>query len=173
MNSRPCCAWAESDPLLRAYHDREWGVPVRTDTVLFERMALEIFQAGLSWRLMLVKRAAFARAFAGWRIEAVAGFTPRDVERLLGDASIVRNRRKIEAMIENAAIARELQRTHRSFRRWFYEVLNEPELPALQRRLRGQFRFMGPTIAQEWLMSCGKIPAAHEPGCFRLAAGGR
>ncbi|MGC5075515.1 DNA-3-methyladenine glycosylase I [Agrococcus sp. DT81.2] len=94
--------WAATDPLLRDYYDREWGMPVRDETGLFERLSLEAFQSGLSWATILRKRPAFRAAFAGFEADAVARFDEADVERLLGDAGIVRNRRKIDATIGNA-----------------------------------------------------------------------
>ncbi|QIR69027.1 DNA-3-methyladenine glycosylase I [Kocuria sp. KD4] len=94
--------WAASDPLLREYYDHEWGVPVRDETGLFERVTLEAFQSGLSWRTVLAKRPAFWEVFHGFDPEAVAAMDERDVERLLGDARIIRNRRKIEATVTNA-----------------------------------------------------------------------
>lgn len=94
--------WAASDPLLREYYDHEWGVPVRDETGLFERVTLEAFQSGLSWRTVLAKRPAFREVFHGFHPEAVAAMDERDVERLLGDARIIRNRRKIEATVTNA-----------------------------------------------------------------------
>src|SRR5436305_12836968 len=96
------CWWGAAPPEYRAYHDREWGQPVADDARLFEKLSLEGFQAGLSWLTILRKREAFRRAFAGFDVERVARFGPRDVERLLGDASIVRHRGKIEAVIGNA-----------------------------------------------------------------------
>ena len=95
-------AWAVADPLLRDYYDREWGVPVRSEQGLFERLTLEVFQSGLAWRTILAKRPAFREAFGGFDPETVAAFTDDDVARLLADATIVRNRRKIEATIANA-----------------------------------------------------------------------
>ncbi len=94
--------WAATDPLLRDYYDREWGMPVRDETGLFERLSLEAFQSGLSWATILRKRPAFREAFAGFEADAVARFGDDDVERLVADAGIVRNRRKIEATIGNA-----------------------------------------------------------------------
>ena len=94
--------WAASDPLLREYYDHEWGVPVRDENGLFERVTLEAFQSGLSWRTVLAKRPAFREVFHGFDPEAVAAMDERDVERLLGDARIIRNRRKIEATVTNA-----------------------------------------------------------------------
>src|SRR5438105_565938 len=96
------CEWAGSDPLMVAYHDLEWGVPTRDDRTLFEFLVLEGAQAGLSWMTILRKREGYRRAFAGFDPERVAGFGERDVERLLADASIVRNRAKIESAIGNA-----------------------------------------------------------------------
>ena len=94
--------WAASDPLLREYYDHEWGVPVRDETGVFERVTLEAFQSGLSWRTVLAKRPAFREVFHGFDPEAVAAMGERDVERLMGDARIIRNRRKIEAAVTNA-----------------------------------------------------------------------
>src|ERR1700733_1800439 len=102
------CWWADSAPEYRAYHDTEWGFPVDDDVRLFEKLSLEGFQAGLSWLTILRKREAFRSAFAGFDFNAVSRFGPRDVERLLGDASIVRHRGKIEAVINNAQRAVEL-----------------------------------------------------------------
>lgn len=95
-------AWAVADPLLRDYYDREWGVPVRSEQGLFERLTLEVFQSGLAWRTILAKRPAFRKAFGGFDPETVAAFTDDDVARLLADATIVRNRRKIEATLASA-----------------------------------------------------------------------
>src|ERR1700751_2971028 len=103
------CIWAESDPLLRAYHDEEWGVPERDSRALWEKLMLEGFQAGLSWLTILRKRDAFRRAFEGFDPEAVARFGRRDVERLMRDAGIVRNRAKINAAIDNARATLALQ----------------------------------------------------------------
>src|SRR3954452_9487825 len=111
IEQRGRCAWAGAggpnpDPLMVAYHDEEWGSPVHDDIELFERLALESFQAGLSWSTILRKREAFRSAFRGFRPDMVAAFDANDVERLMGDASIVRNRAKIEATIGNAAAFR-------------------------------------------------------------------
>src|SRR5436305_906639 len=102
------CWWADSAPDYRAYHDREWGFPVADDVRLFEKLSLEGFQSGLSWLTILRKREAFRRAFAGFDFSVVARFDERDVARLLADASIVRHRGKIEAVINNAGRAVEL-----------------------------------------------------------------
>ncbi len=99
-----CRRVAAADPLQRAYHEAEYGFPVADDRILFERLSLEIFQAGLSWRLVLMKRPAFVRAFAGFDVARVAAFDEADVGRLLADAEIIRNRGKIEAVIANARV---------------------------------------------------------------------
>lgn len=104
-------AWAARDPLLRDYYDTEWGDPVRDERGVFERLSLELFQAGLSWRTILAKRAAFRSAFANFEPEAVAAFTDDDVARLLQNAAIVRNRAKIEAVIHNARATVALRET--------------------------------------------------------------
>lgn len=101
--------WAAHDPMLRDYYDTEWGMPVRDEHGLFERLSLEAFQSGLSWATILRKREAFRRAFAGFDPDAVADFGETDVERLLADPGIIRNRRKIEATIRNAAATRDLR----------------------------------------------------------------
>lgn len=102
-------AWASVDPLLREYYDTEWGMPVRDERGIFERLSLEAFQSGLSWATILRKRPAFRAAFVGFDPDAVAAFTEADVARLMGDAAIVRNRRKIEATIGNARAAVKLR----------------------------------------------------------------
>ncbi|MCA1656630.1 MAG: DNA-3-methyladenine glycosylase I, partial [Actinobacteria bacterium] len=107
-DGRARCAWGGSAPEYVAYHDNEWGRPLRGDDAMFERLSLEAFQSGLSWLIILRKRAAFRAGFAGFSVDAVAGFGPDDVERLLGDAGIVRNRAKISAVIANARVAAQI-----------------------------------------------------------------
>lgn len=164
-DNRPRCRWAQTDPLLRRYHDEEWGVPCHDDNALFERLILELFQAGLSWRTILAKREAFVRAFAGFDIDAVARFTDADVDRLLQDAGIVRNRAKIRAAIENARAAQRIVATHGSFDAWVWGQAGRTpaDIAATYRRT---FRFMGPTIVYSFLQSVGVVDD-HEPGCFR------
>ena len=164
------CPWAEGDPLLARYHDEEWGVPVATDAAHFERLSLEVFQAGLSWRTILNKRAAFRRAFARFSPKKVGAFTERDIRRLLGDAGIVRHRGKVEATIENARRLLALSKTHGSFARWLESL--PPDLKALQAVFRQEFRFMGPEIAKSYLESVGKVPVRHHPRCWRASRGG-
>jgi DNA-3-methyladenine glycosylase I len=173
------CRWAGSDPLYLAYHDDEWGRPVRGDDALFEMLTLEGFQAGLSWLTILRKREAFRSAFAGFRIDEVAAFGEPDVERLLGDAGIVRNRAKIEATIGNARAARELEQDGLTELLWSYapprrkrrlESFAEmpaktPESEALSKELRRRgFRFVGPTIVYAFMQAVG-IVDDHLAGC--------
>src|SRR5580692_1488399 len=109
------CEWAESDPLMRDYHDFEWGVPVRDSRALWEVLMLEGFQAGLAWIIVLRKRAAFRTAFAGFDPRNVAGFTGADVERLMADAGIIRARAKIEATVRGAQIFCEMENRGENF----------------------------------------------------------
>ena len=165
-DERHRCGWTGNDPLLQQYHDDEWGVPVEDDTAFFERLVLEIFQAGLNWRLILYKREALRRAFAGFSIPQVASFREKEIERLLNDKAIVRNRRKIEAAIENARIFSQLIRDHGSFKNYLAQFDGDDEA-GLFREFKKRFRFMGPKIAGSFLQSVGKIPAPHDPGCWR------
>lgn len=122
-------------------------------------MSLQVFQAGLSFRMVLARRDAFRRAFDGWRIDEVALMGPQSIDRLLQDASIIRNCQKIEASIANARIVQGLQREHGSFCRWFYDVLEGDDLSDLQATLRKTCNFIGPEIARMWLMASGRIPS--------------
>ncbi len=148
---------APSDPLRDWYSNTIWGRRIEDDTTLFEVMSLQVFQAGLTWKMVLDKRDGFRRAFADWQIENVADMGPQHVESLLLDDAIIRNRLKIEAIIENARRVEDLRGEHGSFCKWFYDVLPGQEYPALQRELRGRFKFMGPEISRMWLMAAGRI----------------
>ncbi len=173
------CGWCGDDPLYHAYHDDEWGREKRGDDALFELLSLEGFQAGLSWLTILRKRDDFRRAFAGFSIELVADFDERDVDRLLGDAGIVRHRGKIEATIGNAAAALALP-AGLSDLVWQYappqrktrpRELGElhastPESTALSKELkRRDFRFVGPTTVYAFMQSAGMVDD-HLEGCF-------
>ena len=181
------CAWAGAAPDYRRYHDEEWGRPRLSDPELLERLTLEAFQSGLSWLTILRKRENFRAAFAGFRIAEVATFDERDVERMLGDAGIVRHRGKIEAAINNAHAALEVQSDVGSLHEliWSYEptrrgrpvpvVLGDvaaktPESIALSKDLlkRG-FRFVGPTTAYAAMQSLGLVND-HLKGCHVRAA---
>ncbi len=160
------CTWAEGDALMEKYHDEEWGFPVESDAGHFECLSLEVFQAGLSWRTILHKRAAFRKAFAGFAPERVARFTEADVARILQNPGVVRNRKKIEATIENAKRFLAIAQEHGGFARWLASL--PEDLASLQKILRAEFSFMGPKIAEAYLESVGKIPPPHEAHCFRV-----
>jgi DNA-3-methyladenine glycosylase I len=170
--TRPCW-WALSDPLSRAYHDTEWGRPVTDDRRLYEKLALEGFQAGLSWLTILRKRSAFRAAFAEFAPAAVARFDARDVRRLLADRGIVRHRAKIEAAITNARQVLALQREFGSFAAYVWAFAPRtsaspasraavpsatPASRALARDLRARgFRFVGPTTAYAFMQAMGLV----------------
>lgn len=160
---RKRCSWAVNDPLLIEYHDKEWGVPLERDDELFERLTLELFQAGLSWRLILQKRPAFRKAFANFSIQRVAAFTQKDVSRLLKNKAIIRNRLKIESTIENAKRLKTVIAEHGSFANYLSSLTGPPE--EFYKEFKKRFRFMGPTIVESFLLSIGKLDGAHEPGC--------
>lgn len=158
------CDVAPGDPFHAPYHDGEYGVPVADDRVLFERLSLEVFQAGLSWLLVLKKRAALNAAFADFDPVTVAAFDDDDRARLLADAGIIRNRLKIDATIENARRLLILQRDHGSFAAWIdaHHPLTKDEWVKLFRKT---FKFMGGEVVNEFLMSIGYLPGAHRPDC--------
>ena len=160
----PIRCWTSKDPAYNAYHDEEWGRPVTDERGLLERFCLEGFQSGLSWLTILRKRPAFRAAFADFEPEAVAQFGPRDVERLLGDAGIVRHRGKIEAKIANARAFLDVRREHRTFARDITSF-SSPEAMSKDLQKRG-FRFVGPTICEAFMQAIGMIDA-HEATCFR------
>jgi DNA-3-methyladenine glycosylase I len=158
------CALAPNHPIHGRYHDEEYGFPLTEDAELLERLALEINQAGLSWLTILRKREHFRRAFAGFAPDAVARFGPDDRVRLLDDAGIIRNRLKVDAVIENARRVVALRKTHGSFDGWL--AAHHP-LPKEEwvRLFKKTFLFTGGEIVGEFLMSIGYLPGAHEPGC--------
>jgi DNA-3-methyladenine glycosylase I len=170
------CAWGDSAPEYRAYHDTEWGRPVTDDVRLFEKLCLEGFQSGLSWLTILRKREAFRRAFAGFDFEQVARFGAADVERLLGDASIIRHRGKIEATINNAQRALELVEAEGSIAAfvWGFEPgsARDPSRPseteesrALAKELKRRgWRFVGPTTVYAFMQAMGLVND-HIEGC--------
>jgi DNA-3-methyladenine glycosylase I len=178
------CWWASSAPEYIAYHDEEWGRPVHDDRALFEKLSLEAFQSGLSWLTILRKREQFREAFAGFEIERVAAFGDADVERLLGDAGIVRNRAKIDATIANARAALELDDglgellwsfapPPRPRPRTEVEIPpSTPESKAMARELKRRgFRFVGPTTAYALMQACGLVDD-HVEGCLVTASPG-
>jgi DNA-3-methyladenine glycosylase I len=144
-----------------AYHDLEYGFPLRDDDALFERLILEINQAGLSWETILKKREGFKRAYADFHLETVAAFSDEDVTRLLTDAGIIRNRLKINAAITNARRILELRESHGSFLAWLdaHHPLEKADWVKLFKRT---FVFTGGEIVNEFLMSTGYLRGAHE-----------
>ena len=178
------CGWAGDDPLYIAYHDDEWGVPVHDDRRLFEMLTLEGAQAGLSWITILRKRAGYRRAFAGFDPKRVARFGARDVERLMRDEGIVRNRGKIEATISNATCVLDAQREFGSLDAYLWglaggaPVINRPEtladVPAETETSRAMskalkkrgFRFVGPTTLYALMQAVGMVDD-HVAACFR------
>ena len=195
IEPRPRCWWAGAenanpDPLMVAYHDEEWGTPVHDDTELFERLALESFQAGLSWSTILNKRDAFRAGFRGFDPAVVARFDDEDRARLMADAGIVRNRAKIDATIGNAIGSLELAREFGSFDAYLTSIVPGPPLrlpagstgddipastpvsDALSKDLKRRgFRFVGSTIVYAFMQSVGLVDD-HLPGCFRYGAVG-
>jgi DNA-3-methyladenine glycosylase I len=158
------CAAAPDHPFHGPYHASEYGFPSRDDRVLFERLVLEINQAGLSWLTILKKREAFAKAFAGFDIDKVAAFGERDRERLLADSGIIRNRLKVDAAIDNARRLQLLRQSHGSFADWLdaHHPRSKDEWVMLFRKT---FRFTGGEIVNEFLMSLGYLPGAHATTC--------
>jgi DNA-3-methyladenine glycosylase I len=178
-DGRPRCPWGLSTPDYMAYHDDEWGRPVHGDQAIFERLSLEAFQSGLSWLTILRKRENFRKAFAGFDIATVAAFTPEDEARLLTDASIVRNRAKISAVITNARAALDLP-VGLSDLAWSYapesgrpapRTLEDlpgatPQSKALSKELKKHgFVFTGPVTAYAAMQACG-IVNDHLADCF-------
>jgi len=146
------------------YHDTEYGFPTDDETVLFERLAMEIMQAGLSWLLILKKRAAMQKAFAGFKVDKVAKFGDADVARLLDDKGIIRNRLKIKAIIENARRIQDLRNSHGSFAVWIDAQHPLPKADWVK-LFKKTFKFTGGEITGEFLMSIGYLPGAHRDSC--------
>ena len=175
------CAWAGDDPLMRAYHDEEWGVPERDPRALWEMLMLEGFQAGLAWIIVLRKRAAFRKAFAGFDPAKVARFTGRDVARLMNDAGIIRARAKIEATIGGARIFCEMRDRGEDFGALCWSFSQGRVITGTGRTVPAQtalstviskdlkrrgFKFVGPTIVYAWMQAVG-IVNDHSIDCFR------
>lgn len=158
------CDAAMGDPFHQSYHDREYGFPQTEDTVLLERLALEIFQAGLSWLTILKKREATVAAFKGFDVDTVAAFGDQDRQRLLNNPGIIRNRLKVEAIIHNAKVVQNLRETHGSFDGWL--AAHHPRKKNDWVKLfKKTFKFTGGEITGEFLMSLGYLPGAHHANC--------
>jgi DNA-3-methyladenine glycosylase I len=158
------CTIAPDHPVHAPYHATEYGFPSRDDEVLFERLILEINQAGLSWLTILNKRAAFRAAYAEWDIDRIARFGEKDVNRLLADAGIIRNRLKIDAAVRNARTVRALRESHGSFAAWIDAQHPRPKEEWVK-LFRKTFAFTGGEIVGEFLMSLGYLPGAHDRDC--------
>ena len=185
-DGRQRCRWCAAAPEFLGYHDTEWGFPVADDRRLFEKLSLESFQSGLSWRTILAKRENFRAAFHHFDFDRIAGFTARDVERLLADPGIVRHRGKIEAVVDNARQARALVERHGSLAAfvWRYEPGPEQLAPpqaastsaasiALSKDLKKLgWKFVGPTTVYAFMQATGLIND-HAEGCAIRAAAGR
>ncbi|QEX17143.1 DNA-3-methyladenine glycosylase I [Hypericibacter terrae] len=158
------CDIAPGHPFHGPYHESEYGFPNADESALFERLVLEINQAGLSWLTILKKREAFKAAYADFDVDRVAAFKARDKARLLKDAGIIRNRLKIEAAIENAKRIQALRESHGSFAQWIdaHHPLTKEEWVKVFKKT---FRFTGGEIVGEFLMSLGYLPGAHQPDC--------
>ena len=181
MNEMKRCSWTGDDPVMQAYHDREWGVPVRDARTLWEMLMLEGFQAGLSWRTILHRREGFRAAFAGFDPAKVAAFGPADVERLMGDPGIIRARAKIEATIAAARIYVEMAAAGEEFSAWLWGLAggmpqvndgvhvpaSTPVSEAISKALKARgFKFVGPVIVYAWMQAVGMVND-HAPDCFR------
>ncbi|MEO6749738.1 MAG: DNA-3-methyladenine glycosylase I, partial [Casimicrobiaceae bacterium] len=165
------CAWAQSDPLLRAYHDHEWGVPEHDSRALWEKLMLDGFQAGLSWLTVLRKRDAFRNAFRGFEPAIVARYTAADVERLCADADIIRSRAKIEATIGNAHAYLAMQNNGEDFATFVWKLAGgktiegsghvlakTPLSETMSRELKARgFKFVGPVIVYAWMQATGIV----------------
>jgi DNA-3-methyladenine glycosylase I len=178
---RTRCSWAGNDPLYIDYHDKEWGRPVISDTRLFEKVCLEGFQSGLAWITILRKRENFRKAFAGFDIDTVAKMGDADIERMLGDAGIVRHRGKIASTINNAKRAQELQKEFGSLAAYFWSFEPAPvkgpivagQIPAhtdvskaISKDLRKRgWSFVGPTTVYAFMQAMGMVND-HVDGCF-------
>ena len=179
--AKPRCAWAENDPLMQSYHNREWGVPVRDSRALWETLMLEGFQAGLSWAIILRRREAFRKAFKGFDPAVVARFDARDVKRLLQNPGIIRSRAKIEATINGARAFLRMKEAGEDFAEFAWSFVEGrplrratarvPAKTALSEKIsaalkaRG-FKFVGPVIVYAWMQAIGLVND-HAPGCFR------
>jgi DNA-3-methyladenine glycosylase I len=158
------CDVAPGHPFHGPYHDTEYGFPITDEAGLFERLILEINQAGLSWLTILKKRDSFRAAYAGFDVDRVAAFGAADRERLLADTGIIRNRLKVDAAIENAKRIQALRASHGSFANWL-EAHHPQSKPEWVKLFARTFRFTGGEIVGEFLMSIGYLPGSHRPDC--------
>jgi DNA-3-methyladenine glycosylase I len=146
------------------YHDTEYGFPIEDDNALFERLMLEVNQAGLSWITILKKADNFHRAYDSFQIDRVAAYGQKEVDRLLSDAGIIRNRLKINAAIDNARRIQEIQKVHGSFRAWL-DAHHPATIDQWAKLFKSTFVFTGGEIVREFLVSTGYLPGAHDDSC--------
>jgi DNA-3-methyladenine glycosylase I len=179
------CFWAEGDPLMSEYHDKEWGVPQRDSRMLWEMLMLEGFQAGLAWIIVLRKRDEFRKAFANFDPLKVARFKEKDIDRLMANPGIIRARAKIEATIKGAQIYLEMEKSGESFADFCWSFTDGkviksdgksfPAVTPLSEKIskemkRRGFKFVGPTIVYAWMQAVGTVND-HSTGCFRRGKG--
>jgi len=183
MTDKRRCKWAESDPLLSAYHDKEWGVPEFDSRALWELLMLEGFQAGLAWIIVLRKRDAFRKAFKQFDPAKVARFKEADIERLMANTGIIRARAKIEATIQGARIFLEMKHAGIDFSKWVWDLAGgkpiqntgpvaaeSPLSLTMSKELKRRgFKFVGPVIVYAWMQAAG-IVNDHSAECFRRNA---
>jgi DNA-3-methyladenine glycosylase I len=179
MADKVRCRWAQNDPLMAEYHDKEWGRVVRDSRELWEMLMLEGFQAGLSWQTVLRKREGFRKAFYKFEPKKVAKMTALDVERLMQDTGIIRARAKIEATIQGAKIFEAMKKEGEDFGTWIWSLNGKPvknsgpiaaeteKSKEISQALKKRgFKFVGPTIAYAWMQAVGMVDD-HAADCFR------
>jgi len=167
LDPKSYCAFVQDlpeDHLHRVYHDKQYGFPLASDDDLFGRLILEINQAGLSWTTILKKQENFRKAYAEFNISKVAAFTEKDENRLLADAGIIRNKLKVKAAIFNAQAIQQIQTEHGSFKDWLLQQ-GKLDLKDWVKLFKKHFKFTGPEIVNEFLMSAGFKSGAHHPDC--------
>ncbi len=158
------CEFSINNPIHGPYHDKEYGYHLSDESALFERLILEINQAGLSWETILKKRETFCLAYSGFDVDAVAAYGDKDKARLLNDSGVIRNRLKVEAAIHNAQVIQRLRNEHGSFAHWL-DINHPKEKPEWVKLFKKTFRFTGGEIVGEFLMSLGYLPGAHHQDC--------
>ena len=161
---RTYCENAPHNPIQALYHSTEYGFPVTDERVLFERLCLEIMQAGLSWDIVLKKRKPLNKAFHQFHPTKIAAYKAKDIKRLMADAGIIRNRLKITAIIENARIVLDMRKTHGGFAKWL-DAQYPRSKQAWVKLFKKTFKFTGGEITGEFLKSIGLLPGAHWKGC--------
>jgi DNA-3-methyladenine glycosylase I len=183
MREKARCGWIR-DPLMEKYHDEEWGVPLHDDRKIFEFITLDAFQAGLSWKIVLRKRKAFEKAFANFNPKKISKFTMRDVNRLMGNADIIRNRQKIISTVENAKKFLEVQKEFGTFDKYIWQFVNHKpivnkskslkDVPAKTKEsdamskdlMKRGFKFVGSTICYAFMQAAGMVND-HITQCYR------